>query len=162
MNPEELSDQEKIEYLINNGELLEENEKIDMFMSIKDIYLKAGLLKDNNIKYEIVHFDNWVDYGNAGLRGFGENVLRRSFSQCASAECKTVFTGRLFACPRSAHGHTLGLFPGDENDFVSLISTPKTQLKRKIKKLYSARYIQACNHCNPAWERPEIECGKQL
>ena len=127
-----------------------------------DLWKLLSALMENGIKHKIIRFGAWSDYGDTTPRGLGENELRRSFSQCASAECKTLYMGKLFACPRSAHGHSLGIIDGDQNDFVDIISVPKENLRKKIKTLYSTRYIQACNHCNPIWARGDIKCGEQL
>jgi len=125
------------------------------------------LLEENQVKYETRQFENWEDYGDLCKRGYSEKDLRRSFRFCASAECKTVYMDSLYTCPRSAHGRALGLIPvqgAEENgreDSVNLISTPKKDLRRKIRGLYAVPYVQACDYCNAAWERKMIESGKQ-
>jgi len=79
---------------------------------------------------------------------------------CASAECKSLLNGKLFACPRAAHGYELGITEGET--FVDLINTPKKELKKAIKELYSLPYLKTCDHCTPEWDREEMETAKQM
>jgi organic radical activating enzyme len=119
-------------------------------------------LKQNGIQYEMIHFTNWMDYGKPTKRNYPEEVLQQSFNTCASAECKTILNGKLFCCPRDAHGQAQGLIPSNDKEFVDLLnSDPKTH-KRQIKTMYARPFIAACDYCTPVWERPGIECGVQL
>ena len=122
----------------------------------------TNALDQHKIKYEMVEFENWSDYGDTNKRSLPDHILERSFRECASAECKTILNGQLFICPRAAHGRELSIIPDSENDFVELLHEEPKQLREKIKRLYSLPYTTACDYCTPVWERQEIECGKQL
>ena len=114
------------------------------------------ILKENGVKYQMIEFSEWLDYGGTKKRSLLEEALKRSFRECASAECKTILYGKLYACPRGAHGDMLGIIPAKSNEFVNILAE-----NPDFKGLYSLSYINACDHCNPVWERKEIECGKQ-
>jgi len=116
------------------------------------------LLNKNGINYEIIEFESWTDYGDTKNRKFSDEILSRSFRECASAECKTILDGKLYICPRAAHGNALGIIPAKNDEYISMLEKPSI---KDIKKLYSIPYIKACNHCTPVWERLEIECGAQ-
>jgi organic radical activating enzyme len=118
--------------------------------------------KQYGIQYELIHFTNWMDYGEASKRKYSKEVLQQSFKTCPSAECKTILNGKLFICPRDAHGSALGLIPSNEKESVDLLHSDKKSRKRQIKKLYAKTCITACDYCTPLWERPPIACGKQL
>ena len=137
------------------------NEKITVDISDYKIINEKPfieLLNKNGIKYEMVKFSAWTDYGGTEGRKYSEEILKRSFRECASAECKTILNGTLYICPRAAHGYALKKIPIKEEEKVDLLKTPSI---KAIKNLYSLPYIKACNHCTPVWERAEIECGVQ-
>ena len=145
--------------------------KIELLLKLKDEKVNVDIsdypnidskvfvdrLKSNGIKYEKIKFYEWVDYGNTEKRNLSSEALKRSFRECASAECKTILNGKLYACPRAAHGDILGIIPSKKSEIVNI-------LKREVdfKSLYSLSCINACNHCNPVWKRKGIECGKQI
>ena len=118
-------------------------------------------LKKENIKYKLVCFDSWLDYGDMQKRNYDINILTRSFRVCSASECKSLYNGLFFNCPRAAHGNYLGLVKNDESDYIDIINIPDIKLKSELKKVYSAEYTNACDHCNPEWEREGIEQGKQ-
>ena len=54
--------------------------------------------------------------------------------------------GRLFICPRSAHGTDLGVV-NDSN--VNLLELTSKKIKRKeLIELENISYISMCNYCN--------------
>ena len=117
-------------------------------------------LKSNNIAYRLIEFSSWFDYGETNVRNMPDEMLKLSFQKCASAECKTLLNGKLYICPRAAHGAVLSLIPTDENEFVDILA--KKEERRSFKKLYSRPFINACDYCTPVWKRNEIECGVQI
>ena len=129
------------------------------------------VLTEHSIRFEIKKFDCWNDYGDTKERGLDIKDLRKSFSRCASAKCKSIYRGILFACPRAAHLAGLSILPWHKEHMtadkvpengVDLLNTPGKGLKKRIRKLYHAEYISACDHCNPVWNRPPIKPGIQL
>ncbi len=120
------------------------------------------MLEKEKINYKLNRFESWSDFGSMEKRNFSLNELKRSYNLCPASNCKTLYNGELFACPRSAHGRVLGLISSDNNEAVTLAGKDKKQLKKQIKKLYSVEFIDACDHCNPEWDRPDIGCGIQI
>ena len=115
------------------------------------------ILKENGVNYRMIEFSEWNDYGTAEKRGLSHDVLKRSFRECASAECKTILNGKFYVCPRAAHGDALGIIPASDKEALDIFSK-----KTDFKSLYSLSCINACDHCTPVWERKGIECGVQM
>jgi len=118
----------------------------------------VDVLRKSGIRYKKTRQKKWIDYGGIQNRGLSKSDLRRSFAECRSAECKTIFMGSLFTCPRSAHSYMLRLFDEDRAVYVNLATTPENMLKQRIKELFSTPYVEACKFCNPVWTRGDIGC----
>jgi hypothetical protein len=62
--------------------------------------------------------------------------------------CRSILNGKLFYCPRSAHGDDIGLF--HEKKYVGLCETESSEvLANKIRIfLCETEYLEACKYCN--------------
>lgn len=97
-------------------------------------------------------YDTWLDFGNEKCRNRSEKELERQYASCKS-ERYCMLNGKIYACPRSAHGANLGYFTTGANETVDLRTiTNSKELLGKIKELRRIRYLNACNHCNGATE----------
>ena len=89
-------------------------------------------LKKNGIKYNLIEFIHWQDYGGADKRGYSNEKLIDTYSKCEAANCKTLYDDKIYSCPRSAHGDWLGFFK--ENIFIEVKSNK--EFKKSIKNFY--------------------------
>lgn len=117
-----------------------------------------GMLRAHGIRYQVLTYSEWMDYGGLQARHLSHEELLRSFRECAAAECKTLLGGRLYTCPRSAHMARLDLLP-PERDSVDLADNQ--DFTRRLLAFYNVDMIAACDHCNPLWARRGIPPGEQ-
>ena len=79
-------------------------------------------------------------------------------------KCRSLLNGKLYFCPRSAHGNDLGIIK--ENAFVDLLDNSLSQQEMKNKLhtlLYDLSYIMACKICNAGTkEFEEIDAAIQF
>lgn len=121
----------------------------------------------NGIKYQLLKKDGteWMDYGNLEDRGRSEKELEEQFSRCR-IDCRSLFNGKIFYCPRSGHGMDLNMIPHTKEDYVDLMDNniSNKELRHKIFELmFEKKYIEACNHCNKGTNNCKvIPAGEQL
>lgn len=91
--------------------------------------------------------ERWRKYNCAKSQSLDDSELKKQFKQC-NMMCRSILNGKLFYCPRSAHGDDIGLF--DEIEYVELCEfEPSEVLAIKIRKLLcETEYLEACKYCN--------------
>lgn len=122
-------------------------------------------LQKNGVKYYVHQYEEWNDLGGVERRSYSLELLNRTFSQCIMAKCYTFYRGRLYLCPRAAHGERLGIFINPVDEYVEFsgnqqnIQTWKAELKALVKR---KKYIKACEYCNgSSVHSKKIAAGKQ-
>lgn len=112
----------------------------------------AKLFDERKIKYKLLKKDGteWVDYGDLSSRNRSEEELTEQFKRCR-IECRSLYNGKLYYCPRSGHGMDLKLLSEVNKDYVDLADSNST-VEETREKLYELlcekKYIEACNHCD--------------
>lgn len=117
--------------------------------------------KETNVRFISKANLVWEDMGGVECRNYSIEQLQDSYRNCPYT-CKTVFDGKFFACPRSAHGDYLDLIPAKKNDYVNLFETSIQDRRKQIKNLYDINYLQACNYCNSEEDRTDVTAAIQL
>jgi hypothetical protein len=117
----------------------------------------AKQLKAAHVRYNVLENYEWFDYGDLHKRNFSRETLERSFHACASAQCKTLLGGSVYACPRSAHMVRLGLL----DDERALRVSDEPDFAERLCAFYDLPSIEACDYCNPPWARDAIVPGEQ-
>ena len=156
--------------ITTNASVLPDNETIFLMKNRKVTVLLSEyahlnqmpfvkMLTENEIKYKIIKLEKWVDFGNLDKRNHSEETLIQSYNTCAVAECKTLYNGKFYSCPRSAHGDKLGYF--EEEVFGDLSITDRKKLKKSLKNLFITRHITACDYCNSVNGSERIPVAKQ-
>jgi len=101
-------------------------------------------------------YDTWSDFGDEKCRNRGKEELERQYASCKS-ERYCLLNGKIYACPRSAHGSNLGYFTTGDKESVDLRGiTDRRELLQKIRELRKVRCLTACNHCNGGTEDLKI------
>lgn len=138
-------------------------EKISIHMSdygdvCKKVYELEKIYTENGIEHYIHKYDKWSDLGNIDHRDYTDKEMSDVFRNCMMAKCYTFYRGRLFVCPRSAHGERLGCFKNGEDEFVDFRGKSDINSKRlELKELINRRkYITACNYCNGSLVKSKI------
>lgn len=108
------------------------------------------VLTQNKINHYIHHYDKWSDLGALESRDYSDENKEKMFGMCFMSKCYTFYRGKLYVCPRAAHGERLGAFHNKENEYIDFNSNEGImERKNKLKKLLEeTKYIEACNYCN--------------
>lgn len=118
-------------------------DKIEKLKTVLDI---------NNVRYYIQPYDFWQDSGNLLKRNYTVEEKKHLFERCYERECFSYFNGRLYHCPRAAHGINIGAIPDIKNEYVDLMDNCITdnELLEQLKFQRNRSYIDACDYCDGA------------
>lgn len=123
-----------------------------------------NILTQKNINHYIHVYENWYDLGGTEKRNYSEVKLRDLYRNCLMAKCYTFYRGKLYTCPRAAHGEQQGRFHNCKEEFIDFgknmdIDTKREEIKRLTKY---TEYIMACDYCNGSSVRSkQVEAAVQ-
>ncbi len=122
----------------------------------------AAFCKKYNIKFHLKDKDLvWGYVGDMNSRNRSEKELCKQFKRCHNI-CRSILNGKLYYCPRAAHGHDLGYVHTGEYEYVDLLSD-NIDRKKLMEVLYSKYYFSACDYCNYGTkEMTSVKPGVQL
>lgn len=123
------------------------------------------VLAKNNVKYYVQPYDFWQDAGNLLKRNYSEEKKKHLFERCYERECFSYFNGRLYHCPRAAHGINMGAMPDIKDEYVDLMdnSIMDDEIFNQLKFQRNRKYIDACDYCDGADSRKlKIEPAIQI
>lgn len=89
---------------------------------------------------------NWFDMGDTKNRGLTDLEKAAVYHGCPN-NCRHIWNGEFHHCPRSAHAKFLGLIEVPEQDYVPLLHLDEKSRRERIRAMYDAPFIEACNHC---------------
>lgn len=144
--------------IVTNGTILPDwpildllcNDKCEIFISNygqnsiqKEALSKLCVFK--GIRYKVLDNSKWYLSGGVECRQRSEEDMREQYSKCGEF-CRSLLRGKLYICPRSAHGTDLGIV----NDFsVNMTDIRSLCDKREeLLKLEDLGYVLMCNYCN--------------
>lgn len=136
-----IRDTPKIKIIFSNyGEL---SSKLDEFTEI---------LRQEKICFEIVEDEFWWDFGALKPREEKAKKTQHRYDGCYSRRlCTTLYRGRLYVCPRQAHGIRLGLIPAEDDGVVDLTAPELEQPSRLRDAVYGLierkEHITCCRYC---------------
>lgn len=98
----------------------------------------------------------WIDYGEVKHYSFSAEKHQKMFDECIDGKtCTTLMNGKLFICPRIAHGVNLGLIPESlkrcnvDLSNETLRGMERENVKEKcIHYLSDKQYPLVCEYCN--------------
>lgn len=169
--------------IMTNGTIVQKNKRLLNALSndkyeiriseyVKNEALRAKLiqtLSSSNIKYSIKYFSNghfhWFDFGTLDFRNRALDELRNQYNQC-SVQAQYLHNGKLYVCPRAAHGIELGSIPDDNDCCIDLNDelVDDAQLKDKINEMiFRTKIYNCCNYCNRGTDMvKEIPVAEQI
>ena len=104
-------------------------------------------LKEYGIYYHYQYIPDWLDFGEITRRSFKKIQLKNMFLSCPMNTC-TVFNGkRLYRCGKASYisQHSM---EKDGEDIIKLDEIEsKKDMKKKLKKFFSCKYLPACSYC---------------
>lgn len=144
-----------------------QNEKVKIIISD---YGKISRRKEELKAFCIEHKINfhlkdedlvWGYVGDMNPRNRSVKQLQQQFVKCKN-QCRSILNGKLYYCPRAAHGHDLGYVQTNSCEYVDLLDG-KISKKKLLDVLYSRHFFSACDYCNYGTkEMIPIEPGVQL
>lgn len=162
------SDKIKIISVYTNGTIIPSERCIDQlrrkkvrvhisdygFNRDKIIKLKT-VFEQNDVRYYVQPYDYWQDSGNLLKRNYTEEKKKYLFERCYERECFSFFNGRLYHCPRAAHGIKIGAIPDIKSEYVDLMDSgiDDNEILNQLKFQRDRSYIDACDYCNGADRR---------
>lgn len=163
---EEFADCEKIggitiytnSTIMPKDRILESLKHRKIFVHMSDYGLASGrvsqlreVFDQNGIQYYVHPYDKWYDFGGTEKRTYRPDTKCETYRSCLSARCHTFYRGKLYICPRAAHGERLGLFTNRANevvDFTGAECGPEEKRAEIRTWLKEREYITACDYCN--------------
>ena len=89
----------------------------------------------------------WGYVGDMHKRNRDHKALIKQFKKCNN-HCRTILNGKLFYCPRAAHGMDLKIVSTPDRNYINLLEKDRVD-KTKIKNfVYSLNGFAACDYCN--------------
>ena len=159
--------------VVTNGTLIPSQEIIELLREKRcEIFISnygsysskiddvSRLCSIRGVRCKVLNNSQWYQSGGVESRHRTENELKKQYSRCKEF-CRSLLNGRLFICPRSAHGTDLGIV-NDSN--VNLLELTSRRSKRKeLLELENLNYILMCNYCNEGTdEYVPIQRGVQI
>ena len=106
----------------------------------------------------------WYDFGGFEKRNRTEEELIKQYENCI-VEWYSLFKGRLYPCPRTAHAVDLGYINMDDNYVDCLDDTiPIGELKKNLQDfVFERRYYSCCNQCDRGTGKcPVVPVAEQI
>lgn len=122
-------------------------------------------LQEYNIKYFTRQYDRWNRLGNLKQRNYDEEKIENMFQNCVMANCYSLYRGKLYRCPRAAHGQQLGVFCNSKWEQVDLLdeqSTDEHIFMRICEIINEKKALTACRYCNGSnWHEKGVPAAIQ-
>ncbi len=144
-------DKELIECLKDNKVVIEISDYGEYSKKLDEL---IKFCENNNINFYSGSFIRlWQDYGE--LKKY-KNDISKQFFYC-SINCKSILNGKLYYCPRLAHGIDLGLIKDNKSEYIDLINNDDKLNKKLLKKyIFRNSPISACSYCKYATKNSNI------
>ena len=126
--------------------------------------LKAAFDK-SSVRYYVRSYDFWQATGNLLKRNYTEEKKKNLFERCFERESFSYFNGKLYHCPRAAHGINIGAMPNIKDEYVDLMDSSITddEIIKQLKFQRNKNYIDACDYCDGADSRKsKVEAAIQI
>lgn len=132
------------------------NEKIYVHMSdygavSRNVRQLEELFKKHQIRHYVHPYDKWYDFGGLEKRSYTPAEKSSVYHTCFSAKCHTFYRGKLYVCPRAAHGERLGAFVNPSGEVVDYTGGGygAEEKRRELAVWLKERAdIVACDYCN--------------
>ncbi len=107
----------------------------------------------NKIRYCVIDESfYWLDFGQLTEYSEPDLFVEHQYAKCYNRKnCTTLYKGRIFACPRQAHGISLGVIPDIKDEYMDL-HDPQYDTAEKIAHAVIGfterkKPLSACRYC---------------
>ena len=110
----------------------------------------SELCEKKGIRHYVHEYRAWRDMGDLSQRNYSTEAVKKMIKICDNKNCPSFFRGRLYVCPRAAHGEGVGAFVNLPDEYVDFRNEVNEEIIRKeIKTLLKQKdYFTACMYCN--------------
>jgi len=132
----------------------------------------VSLLKQNDILYDLVHFDYWLDSGfpqeSNHIKVEGEQSLADFFTRCDRRTCELLHDMRYYKCGIAHYADRAGWCKAETDDFFDISLLPTPERKKEFLEFsmgFSKNgYYAICRKCNGSFNvnKRKIPVGIQL
>ena len=89
--------------------------------------------------------------------------MKKVYKGCFLNKCVQFNNGVLYKCTRVRLLEDQKICKHNENEIIEVNKIKnKREMKKRVKKFYSLKYLAACNYCNSDDLLVEIPIGEQL
>lgn len=123
------------------------------------------VLTEKGIDHYVHRYERWHDLRRIEKRKYNVEQIKIIFKNRLMAKCYTFYRGKLYLCPRAAHGEGLGVYKSPYTQYIDFTEDIDIEtVKEKLHSLLeSTEYIEVCNYCNGSSSRSkEIDAGVQM
>lgn len=133
-------------YFSNYGELSRNQEKAVRLFEEKGIV--STVMKEEQLSNENAGI--WIDYGYPEHYRYSEEEVQTMYDRCYdSKNCTAMIDGKIYICPRIAHGVNIGLIPSAlRRNYVDTLHNVADLRKRCEEFFEDPRYPEACEYCD--------------
>lgn len=133
-------------YFSNYGELSRNQEKAVQLFEEKGIV--STVMQEEQLSNENAGI--WIDYGYPKHYKHTEEECQKMYNRCYDRKnCTAMVNGKIYICPRIAHGVNVGLIPSKlRRNYVDTLHDVDNLRERCIKFFEDTRYPEACEYCD--------------
>ena len=107
------------------------------------------VFRKNSINFYLHDYEEWYDVGSLEKRSYSVDQAQELFNRCIMSKCYTLYRGKLYLCPRAAHGERLGIFHNETSEYVDVMDGGTNTIRNKIENLMNRQAsLTACYFCN--------------
>lgn len=144
--------------LVPSDKTMEKLKKKKVFIHMSDYGECSNKIKElkekcleYGVEYYIHQYVDWKDMGTIQKRNYDDQVVKKVYKTCSNAKCPSFYRGKLYICPRAAHGESIGAFNNLIEEYVDFLGGKIDTVKKRkeiTKLLYERESFNACNYCN--------------
>lgn len=139
--------------IFSNYKELSKNQ--DSAIKILDIYNIDSCIEEES-DFDSTVGNIWIDFGKLVHYNKTSDEFQKMYEECLDRiGCTTLLKGKLYKCPRIAHGVNMGIIPDDLKDLCidflddELIKKGVPWIKQRFEEWYEDNsYSKACEWCN--------------
>jgi organic radical activating enzyme len=105
-------------------------------------------LEQRSISFFVRYYDEWQLGGDLRKRNYSEESLRKVYSKCFMTNCYSFLKGRLYGCPRAAHGINMNAIPDFKYDYVDFNTDEKDKRAEVLDLMRNRGFLVSCDYCD--------------
>lgn len=129
---------------------------------LKNIFKTKQKLDDAKVSYLFTHNFEWLDFTSFKEHEASEKYLKKAFDNCFLKNCHRVYQGKLYRCPHHYAGVQRGQLKEYSTECIDIHSLGTIDLGKALEDFENLELLDACKHCDLAFNAKPVPAGKQL